>query len=162
MGSYKEIYEIEFITRTKKIVNDYNKRKRGYKLTLLLNCLVGLIILPSERTIIEKPPLWNKDTNQIPLFTKIDHAWKDGKNHTLGEFVKKLRNGIAHQNVDPINRNNQFVGVRIWNINPQGNIDFEVKLDRHSLHAFANLVSDQYLHNISIQQLKQIIKIKEG
>src|SRR5689334_18423128 len=118
MSSYKEIYEIEFITRTKQILNNYNKRKGGYKLTLLLNCLVSLIILPSERAGLDKPPLWDSTTKHIDLFnTKIHPVWSDGKEHTLGEFVKKLRNGIAHQNIKPINKNNQFVGVKIWNIN---------------------------------------------
>jgi hypothetical protein len=162
MGSYKEIYEIEFITRTKKILNDYNKRKSGYKLTLLLNCLVSLIILPSERTGFDKPPLWNIETNHIPLFAKIIPVWTDGKNHTLGEFVKKLRNGIAHQNIEPINRNNHFVGVKVWNVNYKKAIDFEVEFNRHTLHEFANFITDQYLHHISAQKKMRIIDGTDG
>lgn len=163
MGSYKEIYEIEFITRTKEILNKYNKRKGGYKLTLLLNCLVSLIILPSERSGFDKPPLWDIMTKHIDFFnTKIHPVWSDGKEHTLGEFVKKLRNGIAHQNINPINKNNQFVGVKIWNINYKKAIDFEVEFNRHTLHEFANLIADQYLHHISAQKKIKIIEGTDG
>ncbi len=164
MGSYKEVYEIEFITRTRKILNDYNKRKSGYKLTLLLNCLVGLIILPDQRMPFGKPPFWDTEISQIPLFqtAKINPTWSSNSRHTLAQFLRKLRNGIAHQNIEPINRNNQFVGVKIWNVTPQNVIDCEVELDRRSLHEFANFIADQYLHHISDQRQKQIVQKTDG
>jgi hypothetical protein len=164
MGSYKEVYEIEFITRTQKIINDYNKRKSGYKLTLLLNCLVGLIILPDQRMGFGKPPLWDIEINQIPLFqtAKINPKWSSNTKHTLAQFLRKLRNGIAHQHINPINRNNHFVGVKIWNVTPQNITDCEVEFNRHSLHEFANFIADQYLHHISAQQQKQIIQTTDG
>jgi hypothetical protein len=163
-GSYKEIYEIEFITRTRKIINDYNKRKNGYKLTLLLNCLVGLIILPDQRTEYGKPPLWEIEIDQIPIFqnAKISPKWSNNNKHTLEQFIRKLRNGIAHQNIEPINRNNHFVGVKIWNVNQQNIIDCEVKFDRHTLHEFASFIADQYLHHISAQKQKRIIGGTDG
>ena len=40
-----EVFDVEFILRTKKIISDY---KGKYNITLLLNCLLGLVILPSE------------------------------------------------------------------------------------------------------------------
>lgn len=163
MTSYKETYEIEFIKRTKEILNNYNRKERGYKFTLLLNCLVSLIILPSERSSLDKPPLWNTRISQIPLFnSRVHPVWSDGKDHTLGEFVKKLRNGIAHQNVEPINKNGQFVGVKIWNVNPRNITDFEVEFNRHALHDFANFIADQYLHHVSAQRQQTIIEGIDG
>ena len=41
----KAEFDIEFMHRTKKIIEGY---KGQYNVTLLLNCLLGLIVLPSE------------------------------------------------------------------------------------------------------------------
>ena len=111
-----------------------------------------------------KPPLWDTELDQIPLFqtANINLIWSTKSKHTLGQFLRKLRNGISHQNIEPINRNNQFVGVKIWNVTPKDVIDCQVELDRRSLHEFANFIANQYLHHISEQRQKQIIQKTDG
>ncbi len=60
MGNFKNL-ESEFIERTLKVIAQYEVRQKGYNFdeqynpTLLINCLLGLIVLPKERTITYLP-----------------------------------------------------------------------------------------------------------
>ena len=150
-------FEIDFIERTKNLVIEYNGE---YKLTNLLNCLIGLIILPNERAQDDFPMVWDEEIKDLPIYPdlkilsfepiqKIDR--QSGKityyPKTLKFFLKKLRNGIAHQNIKPINDGNLFVGVTISN-RFQGIKDFEIEFRRKELQIFAIFIAEQYLHHI--------------
>ena len=71
MGLYQNI-DIDFARRTLKILDQYDELKRSgannFEVTLLINCLVGLLILPHERRLgaipevsFDKLNRWNID-----------------------------------------------------------------------------------------------------
>ena len=118
--------DIEFVERTKSLINNYNG---NYEFTLLLNCTLGLIILPLEvnrekrlnflncnlkdaaiiKTILEKdsehifnPTKKNRTTN------KFEKAPK-----TLITFLYKIRNSLAHfAHSEPINENGEWTKIK--------------------------------------------------
>lgn len=109
MSSYNA--ETDFITRTKTLLEQYDQnnstRQSGdtYDVTLLLNCLIGLVIIPRERY-----------TNKIPKI-EVDGDWgiakhiqviKGGKK-TLKETVRHIRNSIAHGKVTPISEDSESI-----------------------------------------------------
>ena len=61
-------------------------------------------------------------------------------------FIKNLRNGIAHQNISPINENMQWSGVRIHNINYKKVKDFEIVFTVDELRKFAINLAELYLN----------------
>ena len=147
-------YDIEFVERTKKIIAEY---KGEYKLTILLNCMIGLVILPNERLQNIAPELWNRNIEELPIYSDLrvnifNPIQKKDKEtggfiyyrKTVEIFLKKLRNGIAHQNIQAINENGSFVGVIIRN-KFRSIVDFEVAFRRRELQKFANFIADQYL-----------------
>jgi HEPN pEK499 p136 len=48
---------------------------------------------------------------------------------SIGGLPRVLRNGIAHFNVRPIDENNRFAGIRIWNEDESGRITLVADLD---------------------------------
>jgi|GEM_PF-2755614 len=60
MGNYTEI-EVEFIERTLELIDQYNADldkypfEKQFNHTLLLNCMLGLIIMPKEKVVAYIP-----------------------------------------------------------------------------------------------------------
>ncbi len=103
MGEIKnEVFDIEFIGRTKKVIQEY---KGTYNITLLLNCLLGLIVLPSEYYKRKSRVFFEKDTSEFKELTGLlDNATfnptkRKNKNwiadkKSLKNLIKKVRNKI--------------------------------------------------------------------
>ena len=100
---YDEIFQRDFIARTLEIVEQYEKyvmkcvsENQQFEVTLLINCLLGLLVLPKEhcyRSIPNKPI---KELEEWGLFPDFIQDWGSEDHHTLPKFVKKLRNAVAH------------------------------------------------------------------
>jgi hypothetical protein len=150
-------FEVEFVERTQRILIEYSGE---YKLTNLLNCMIGLIVLPNERAQNDFPTLWERDIKDIPIYSDLKINIFNpirGKDRntgvidyyptTLKVFLRKLRNSIAHQNIEPINEGGLFVGA-VFRNKIFGVADFESEFRRRELEAFANFIANQYLHHI--------------
>lgn len=143
-------FELQFVERTRDILLKYNGK---YSFSNLLNCTLGLIILPYEN--ISSMEIWQKKLNEIDSLPKFDlikfkpikSIKKDKEIYfpsTLEIFLKKLRNGLAHQNINPINFEGNLIGVKILNkhINE---VDLEVNFTESQLKEFSLFISDLYL-----------------
>jgi len=77
-----------------------------------------------------------KRTGEIEYFPK-----------TLKILLKKVRNGLAHQNIEPVNTNEIFTGIIIRNFYGEGrrDLDLEVEFNRNELVRFALFISAKYL-----------------
>lgn len=105
MGNYTEI-EVEFIERTLELIDQYNANldkypfEKQFNHTLLLNCMLGLIIMPKEKVVayIPNERLTSDYKAQIGLIeSDINPDIK-----TLQELIQRLRNSIAHFNIKVI------------------------------------------------------------
>lgn len=64
------------------------------------------------------------------------------------EFVwllRKIRNGIAHQNIAPTSERKEWSGIRIWNYNYTGLKDFAIEFKVNQLKKFSIEVAERYL-----------------
>lgn len=151
-------FEVEFVERTKRLLLDY---QGPYDMSNLLNCTLGLIILPYE-TMKGRPilPFWDVDITNVPNLPPFAFATfnpiqaidkKSGRiryyRKTLKVLLQKIRNGLAHQHVEPVNRNGKFDGVIIRNYfaEPQRYMDLEIHFSQQELKDFALFIADEYL-----------------
>ncbi len=162
MGAiHQKKFDIEFIDRTQNIIKEY---KGIYNITLLLNCLLGLVVLPSEyyrrktykffdKDISEYPKL-NKLTSEISFTpTKYNYKTKQHENDktTLKNLIKKVRNGISHQHIECVDKKGKWTGVTIRDFNTRnGNKqELEIKWTPKQLKEFALFVADSYKSEIN-------------
>jgi hypothetical protein len=105
MGNYSKI-EIDFIERTIELIEQYCSDLEKYPFekqfnhTLVINCMLGLIIMPKEKAIsyIPNERLITKYKNKIGLQHTVIH--EDIK--TLRELIKRLRHSVAHFSINVI------------------------------------------------------------
>jgi hypothetical protein len=149
-------YETEFVRRTQSLLRDY---KGEYKLSNAINCMLGLIILPNEMLELNHNEIWDMLIEQIQelQFLRIQTFEPIRRKNRLGvpeyypknlkTFLKKVRNGLAHQNIIPVNTKGIFSGVIIRNYFGAGkkDLDLDVKFNRKELERFALYVAGKYL-----------------
>ena len=102
-----ERHHITFISRTMQLLNQYQTsiigkvpKSEEFEVTLLINCLLGLLIVPKEQCY-----------DKIPLKDFVDlHSWgilpeyvtlPDAQVNNLRQLVRLLRNCTAHGSVTP-------------------------------------------------------------
>jgi len=90
----------EFIKRTKKIVEQYNKQEcyygsDFYNVTLLVNCLLGLIVVPRENKLNSLTDTAIPKNLLATIKAAVDQS---GNNITIKfkEYIIGLRNGVVH------------------------------------------------------------------
>jgi hypothetical protein len=112
MGNYKDI-EHDFIDRTMKLIAQYETIlhkypfEEQYNYTLLLNCLLGIIVLPKERlyTHIPNP----KITEQLKAEMGLNQSTLNVNYTHLRDLIHGLRNAIAHYNFEIVSKPNDFL-----------------------------------------------------
>jgi len=151
-------YSTEFPKRTLKLLKSFQDKKIDYKLnvTFLMNCLLGLIVTAVENSERRQLIIGNVDDELLnflpdnvelkignqPLLVHPKAVLKArGKLSTL----KKIRNSIAHQHVEPHNQNNNWIGVTLWNVHPRDGMDFRIELTTAQLNSLASYITNHYL-----------------
>lgn len=99
MAEYCKPIAKSFVCRTNKLIQEYNGR---YDATLLLNCLLGLLVVP-----FEKYNTYCKDAERTSVIRAMfDQLQADGKYDNYGYdyddfgILRCLRNAIAHFHVE--------------------------------------------------------------
>lgn len=149
-------YEREFVERTRQILKTY---KGKYKLSNAINCTLGLIVLPNEMLNAFPNPIWDtpivniNDLNYLQV-RRFEPIRKKKKNlpvyypKTLKILLKKIRNGLAHQTIEPVNNaHGLFTGIIIRNYFSEGanDLDLEIEFNRKELENFALFIAGKYL-----------------
>lgn len=121
MGNYNNL-EVDFIQRTLNLVEQYDEMKELYEFdeqynhTLLINCLLGLAILPKEKVLNHAPK------EKLPILKSLGHAgivsskFHDSIKDSIG-LIEELRDSAAHFNIKFISNNDDFLIDRIQFIN---------------------------------------------
>ena len=153
MGNYKEI-ETEFIERTLKLIEQYYDGledkyhyEKQFNYTLILNCMLGLIIMPKEKVISYIPTerLTTEYKNKIGL--EVSEIHEDIK--TLKELIQRLRNSIAHFNIKVISEdeNNRIDWIHF--IDSENGKKLLVRFRANEILPFLKYYSSCLLKNIS-------------
>jgi hypothetical protein len=97
MSTYKN-QEFDFIQRTKSLIEQYDNlqlpKESKFEVTLLLNCMVGILILPRQQWFDQLPTelisnnKWDLDNSHISLIQEPEISVKN--------IVRHLRNSISH------------------------------------------------------------------
>ncbi len=147
-------FDIDFVKRTRKLLIEYGGE---YELSNLLNCTLGLIILPYEAGNRNDLSHWNESVLEVVerigfnlIHFKPIKSRKKGiikyYPETFEILLKKIRNGLAHQRIEPLNQDGQFVGVVIQTEES----DLIVEFTRQQLESFAFYICDKYLNNFDL------------
>lgn len=156
--------DIEFVERTQRIIENY---KGNYDFTLLLNCTLGLIILPLEVNRKQHLKFLNERLENIDVIKSIlkrdkeyvfNPTWFNKKagqyetgSKTLLTFLIKIRNGLAHfANSEPINENGRWTEIKLKDVNKfnDDNIELELTISEESLLDLTRYLSNAYLDEV--------------
>lgn len=138
------IYEnllLDFINRTKrnleviqKISLDASKENQVHEVTQLINSLFGLLIFPKEKMFDSIP--------EIPYTDLVEKGWpkieiiqSQAYELTLKEFVRLMRNSLAHFNVEFLSDGKTISGIKLWNIR-NSKKTWEAKFEMEVLQRF--------------------------
>ena len=95
---------------------------------------------------INKTSLFEIDGSTFSITSTIHiNEYKQARNMRLVDLLKKIRNGVAHQNIMPINTDKVWKGIRIWNHNKYGIKDFEIEFKVSELKIFALFLAEKYI-----------------
>lgn len=105
MGNYKNL-EIDFVHRTLNLITQYEnilhkyEYKEQYNYTLLINCLLGLVVLPKEKSLTYLPAdlLDDKMLKDMGLVYSIINP----QFNTLRKLIVELRHSVSHFNIKVI------------------------------------------------------------
>lgn len=125
--SYNSDFEHAFIERSLALVQEY----RGpFDATLLLNCLLGLLVVPKESCLAEIPLVhiaelekWGIQPSAIKSFGKSNRENDNPRN--LRGFVWRLRNSVAHFRFKPVSECGEVVA---FNFKDQSGFEATVPL----------------------------------
>ena len=142
-----ELFERDFIVRTLDIIRKYEKyvpQKEQFEVTLLINCLLGLLILPKERCYINIPKTkineligWGLSEEHIISWGDRPRSIDSNYHETVLEVVHKMRNSIAHLRVIPISDNNEIKSLQF-----SDRSGFEAIVPVECLHKFVAKLSE--------------------
>jgi hypothetical protein len=108
MGLYENI-DTDFANRTLRIIEQYDEHipegPDKYEVTLLVNCLLGLLVLPQQRRYDGIPDVPLDNLNEWQIEGAFITAWGIGEHgqpapRTLRELVRRLRNSVAHFQIE--------------------------------------------------------------
>jgi hypothetical protein len=128
---YKQ-YERDFIRRTRKIIEQYEAYveknstiDEKYEVTLLINCFLGLLVLPHERLFLDKIPVvpfekfeeWGLPENFVKNWGKIPENERN-----LKEIIHHMRNSIAHFRITTYGDGSEITSINFQDCDSSGRI----------------------------------------
>ncbi len=152
MGNYREL-EYEFIERSLALIEQYESIypkfdfKEQYNYTLLINCLLGLIVMPKEKIIsyIPKEQLTIETKNKIGL----KNSWINSDIKNMKDLIIALRHSIAHFDIQVESKDEKFLIDEIIFKDKERGSSYEiVRFEARDLLPFIKYYSNWLLENL--------------
>jgi len=141
--------EFDFVERTKRIIEQYDSltipEKDKFEVTLLLNCLVGLLILPQQNWYDNLPSeiISQKEWGITPEHISFI---KRGETKNIKDISRHLRNSVAHYRFKAFdNSSNKISRIKFEDFEQSGNKTFEALIPLANLRQFTNRLSDNFM-----------------
>lgn len=136
---YDPNFAKSFMHRTLEITKAYSG---PYDATLLINCLLGLLIVPKE-TLIQKIPAipfenladWGIKPSSIKSPGKCEYGHEHLPN--LRQLVRRMRNAVAHFKIEPFPASGNVEGFTF-----QDNYDFCASVSLNELQVFVTKLAE--------------------
>lgn len=103
MGNYAN-FETDFVERTLALIEQYTGTveerpfPEQFNYTLILNCLLGLIVMPKERVISRLPA--DRLTSELKTQMGLNLSVLPGPEMTLKNLIIKMRHSVAHFSIE--------------------------------------------------------------
>lgn len=132
-------FKRDFVERTKKIIEKTTDCE--YEVTLLINCLMGLVNLPTEKTTKQNTVFIQTCVNELHRINAVTMDSGDAN-----KTFRALRNAVSHMHIKPANSGNQIDKVLFSDITGRtGNIHTELTFSVEQLREYALFVANAYL-----------------
>ena len=137
--SYNSDFERAFMDRSLVLVKQY---EGPYDATLLLNCLLGLLVVPKELCLKSLPtdPIddsrkWGISPDAIQLGAPI----------TLQCLVRRLRNAVAHFHFKPDPDRGEVEAFDFWDKDPppRARVNFRARVKLSELREFVERLAEK-------------------
>ena len=152
-------FPIEFVERTKTLIDEY---EGDLEVSNILNCTLGLILLPYQMTEEEKRSRFRDlPLDEVKQKTEVKIRPRSGEYEIMdsAKLVGRVRNGLAHGHINPLSSEGTVTGVVIWDFDPRRNrcsensevkkfekcAEVEIEFSVEGLRTFALLVAEIYL-----------------
>lgn len=157
---YKEDQDIDFVERTKKIVEQYENHKEShglehYDITLLMNSFVGLLVIPKEVCLKQL----NKEKSLDSWSVKPEslNKWEGTEKKTLGNVVRHLRNSVVHYRFKFNSEQGEITSVRFKDCKKTkvrcnackktNDCVFDATLEVNDIRVFTLKLADYFIEN---------------
>lgn len=149
-------FKKDFVSRTINILEDTSK-KTQYEVTLLLNCLLGLMVFPIESTKSNKN--CELKVNCVKKLIKMEVIKKPKlvTNLDYYKIFKSMRNAVSHGHIETSGTNDYIEGIKFSDFDcnnldePHTCLEFNVE----QLKEYALYVATQYLELLKEDCLNQ-------
>lgn len=133
-------FDKEFVERTKNIVQTQCKDDFEYDVTLLLNCMLGLVSLPTERTNHGHNSFKQECVNKLKNMGVIVSSTDDDKT------FRTVKNALSHMNIAPQNKDGVIDSIIIKDRRDRRSpFHTELQFTVLQLREFALFVADKHL-----------------
>ena len=139
-------FDKEFVERTKKIIERPSSIDDEYNITLLINCMLALIALPTEKTKCgQKGRIFRIDVvNEMKRMNIIEMSTDDEKS------FRTIKNALSHMNIEIKNRGGSISEILFWDKYPSGKEYHTIlKFNPQQLRAFALFVADKHIERLT-------------
>lgn len=148
--SYYEKQELDFIKRTKKIIEQYDNihfqnSEERFEKTLFINCLVGLLIIPQQHWFNILP---RKKITENWGIRECDIKFISNNIKTIRNIARHLRNSITHYNFKILpDKNGEIEKIKFIDINNDVK-SFEAIIKIDNLKTFTYKLTDFLIEEI--------------
>ena len=141
-----KVFDREFVERTKKIIEHPTAIECEYDITLLLNCMLALVLLPTEK---------NSSSSKTKKFrAEITQKIKDMGVILISTSDEKLfrtiKNALSHMHVEIKNANGEIHEILFWDKYPEAKEYHTIlKFTTQEIREFALFVANKHLERLS-------------
>ena len=134
-------FDKEFVERTKYIIENIDHVAIKFEITLLLNCMMGLISLPTERTDSQDNEFKSSCVQKLRQLNVIHRETNDDKT------FRAVKNALSHMYIEPINQDAKIELIILRDkVNREANYyHTELIFSAQQLKEFALFVAELHL-----------------
>jgi len=151
MGNYTD-FEQDFVMRTMMLIDQYHEEivpnkplVEQFNYTLLLNCLLGLIVMPKERALSAIPT--DRLTTDFKRSMGLENSTLPGAETSLRDLIIKMRHSVAHFDIEVVSTDENKM-FDIVNFKDTESKDVFASFEASEVHLFLQFYTDCLHRNI--------------
>lgn len=152
MGHYKQ-QEVDFISRTKEILRQYDKYvnppETRYNVTLFINCMMGLLIIPQQYWYGNLPTV---DVSEAHWGIGPDMISCANNGKGIDEVARHLRNSLAHNNFFSLPGDKDYLNTFQFKDYSNKTPTFDATIPVDGLRKFVGKLADAFLEAMETEK----------